>query len=126
MAKEKTNKTIDFEFKPNLRFDYNKWKKGLKKLFQSTMWGAGGKGVMLLNLLNIKSKDMKFIIDSNPYLENKFIPGTDIEILGSKEGLKKDNSNRIAVINPLYLKEIRKRVGEYSTEKKVFSVFPKL
>ena len=125
--KKKINKTIELEFKPNLRFDFDKWKKKIKKkLFQSNMWGAGGKGVMLLNLLNITSKDMKFIIDSNPYLENKFIPGTDIKILGTKEGLKKDNYNRISVINSLYLKEIRKKVIEYSTEKKVFSVFPKL
>ena len=125
--KKKINKSIDFEFKPNLRFGYNGWKKKLKKkLFRSTMWGAGGKGVMLLNLLDIKSKDMEFIIDSNPYLENKFVPGTDIKILGTKQGLEKNNSNRIAVINPLYLKEIRRKVKEYSSEKTIFSVFPKL
>lgn len=122
---KKINKKIDFKFKPKLNFDYNEWKKKIKKkLFQSNIWGAGGKGVMLLNLLNIKSKEMKFIFDSNPHLENKFVPGTDIEILGIKKGLKENISNRIAVINPLYLKEIRKSVNKYSSKKKIFSVFP--
>ena len=114
-------------FKSNINFDYNKWKNSIKKkLINSIMWGAGGKGVMLLNLLDIKSKDMEFIIDSNPHLENKFIPGTDIKIFGITKGIKRHRSNRIAVINPLYLNEIKNTVKKFSINKKIFSVFPKL
>ncbi len=125
--KKKIIKKLNFKFKSNFNFDYKKWKKNIKKkLTNSIMWGAGGKGVMLLNLLDIKSNDMEFIIDSNPHLENKFIPGTDIKIFGITKGIERDRSNRIAVINPLYLNEIKNTVKKFSINKKIFSVFPKL
>lgn len=125
--KKKITKKLNLKFKSNINFDYNKWKNSIKKkLINSIMWGAGGKGVMLLNLLDIKSKDMEFIIDSNPHLENKFIPGTDIKIFGITKGIKRHRSNRIAVINPLYLNEIKNTVKKFSINKKIFSVFPKL
>ena len=125
--KQKTIKKLEFNFKADFGFSYDKWKKNIKKKLQnSTMWGAGGKGVMLLNLLDIKSINMGFIIDSNPNLNNKFIPGTDIKVLSVKNGLKKDTSDRIAVINPLYLKEIKNTVKKNFPKKKVFSVFPNL
>ena len=68
---------------------------------------------------------MKYIIDSNPNLENKYIPGTDIKIYGISKGIKNDKTNKIAVINPLYFQEIKKTIRKFSNKKKVFSVFPK-
>ena len=42
--------------------------KDLRKLFnkKSILWGGSGKGVMLLNILNIQKDKMKYIIDINP------------------------------------------------------------
>ena len=124
--KKKIRRKLKFNLKPKIKFNYNNWKKNIKKkLLNSIMWGAGGKGVMLLNLLELKSNDMKYIIDSNPNLENKYIPGTDIKIYGISKGIKNDKTNKIAVINPLYFQEIKKTIRKFSDKKKVFSVFPK-
>ena len=70
---------------------------------------------------------MGFIIDSNPNLSNKFIPGTDIKVLGVKNGLKKDTSDRIAVINHgkiLLVDKKDKLISQMS--RKTLSIFTKL
>ncbi len=43
-------------------------------------WGAGQRGVSLINACNFDSGDIKFVIDVNPFYNDKFIPGSDIVI----------------------------------------------
>jgi hypothetical protein len=108
---QKKLKKIRLQNRANYNFKFNSWRKKInKKLSNTIMWGAGGKGVMLLNMLNFKKKNMNFIIDSNPNLNNKYVPGTDIKIFSPKEVLKIKTIRTISVINPLYYDEIKKQI----------------
>ena len=68
----------------------------------------GGKGVMLLNMLKIDHHKSPFIVDINPALWGKYVPGTGNKIINPKELANlvyKDSV--IWIMNTFYLEEIR-------------------
>ncbi len=88
----------------------------------SIIWGAGGKGVMLSNLLKLGYKKMPYIIDLNPNIWGMFIPGSGIEV-ASPEILKKGNFKSILILNHLYKKEIESIVYEMGLTIPVVALF---
>jgi hypothetical protein len=54
--------------------DYSKWKdRLLSKINQNDfIWGAAGKGVMMMNILHLDFKHIPFVIDTNPNISRKF------------------------------------------------------
>ena len=79
------------------------------------IWGASGKGVMLLNILNIDRGKMPYIVDINPNLWGKFIPCTANKIISPKEMVEYISSkSKIWILNKLYKEEIKYQLRDLS------------
>jgi SAM-dependent methyltransferase len=68
------------------------------------IWGAGAKGVALVNQLRIEPP--QFVIDSNPSKQNSVIPGSSVRIKSPDDPEVLDVSV-ILVANPNYFAEVR-------------------
>jgi hypothetical protein len=108
----------DYQQEHNTNIDYNeylKWKDRLLNKINKNdiIWGAAGKGVMMLNILNLDYKYIPFIVDINPNISGKFIPITGNEVIHPSKLKKQMFKNRkIIAMNKLYLKEINKEISE--------------
>lgn len=71
---------------------------------KSAIWGAGAKGVTLLNILDPNAELIDAAIDINPNKQGKFIAGTGHPII-SPEKIKSKNYKKILNLNPNYLNE---------------------
>lgn len=71
---------------------------------KSAVWGAGAKGVTLLNILDPNAELIDAAIDINPNKQGKFIAGTGHPIISPKE-IKNKNYKKILNLNPNYLNE---------------------
>jgi hypothetical protein len=82
----------------------------LEKINKNDMiWGAAGKGVMMMNILGMANDKIPFICDKNPDIWGKFIPITANKIISPSE-LKKIEFGKIIVMNELYLDEIKSEI----------------
>jgi hypothetical protein len=93
----------------------------LEKPHTSVLWGASGKGTMLLNTLGISYKDIKYVVDSNPKRWQTYIPITAQEVI-SPDTLKEIQPEYVFITNPLYQGEIQKKLNEYQIKAKVISL----
>ncbi|MEE4563295.1 class I SAM-dependent methyltransferase [Paenibacillus polymyxa] len=75
------------------------------------LWGAGAKGVTLLNMIDPELKHIDCVIDVNPNKVGNFIPGTGHKIIGVDSLGDKDLST-IIITNSNYLDEIKKIVQQ--------------
>jgi len=78
---------------------------------RAVIWGAGSKGVTLLNTL--KNTRIEYAVDINPRKQGMYIPGTGQKIV-PPEFLRDYQPDVIIVMNPIYKSEIReltKRLG---------------
>ena len=91
----------------------SKWRTFLQDLAAAgrtvVLWGAGAKGVMFLNLLAPESGVIRAAVDINPRKQGKAVAGTGHRIAAPSE-LKELAPDLILVMNPNYLREIRKEV----------------
>ena len=67
------------------------------------MWGAGARGVTLLNILN--DSRIQYAVDINPNKQGKYVPGTGQKIVEPKSLLKL-KPDYIILANPTYQNEI--------------------
>ena len=71
-------------------------KKELKEFFQNAKqndkkivcYGAAAKGNTLLNFCEINKESIEYVVDSNPYKQGLWLPGSHIEIKNPKEIMK--------------------------------------
>ena len=68
-------------------------------------WGASGNGVQILNNLDIDTKSIPFIIDSDKNKQGKYIPGTLQKIISPMEA-RDYNPDVILVLTQFHKKEI--------------------
>ena len=104
---------------------YNDWRSNLIQRVcdrHSIIWGAAGKGVMLLNMLNLDYKLMPEIIDINPRISNKYIP-----IMGNKivlpSNLREIKPETIFILNSIYTEEITYQVRQMGLRSVVEPLF---
>jgi len=71
----------------------------------AVLWGAGGKGTVLLPTLGISYKQMPFVVDSNPNKHDTYIPVTGQQIIAPGQ-LKSLKPRYVLITNPSYYKEI--------------------
>jgi hypothetical protein len=88
--------------------DFYSWKSNLldKLSNNSIIWGGGGKGVMLTNILKLNYNSTPFVIDLNKSIHGKFISGNGISIM-PYEVLKEYPNHQIINLNSLYNVEIK-------------------
>ena len=77
---------------------------------RAVLWGAGSKGVTILNILNIEDQ-IEYVIDINPRKEGKYVAGTAQQI-ASPRFLRDYRPDLIIVMNKIYLEEIRAMTRE--------------
>jgi len=74
------------------------------------IWGAGAKGVTLVNLLDPDARLVRYVVDINPNKQNTFVPGTGHPIV-SPERLRDDRVRHLFLMNPNYADEIKATVA---------------
>ena len=70
------------------------------------LWGAGAKGVTLLNLLDPDGERVAYVVDINPRKQGMYVPGTGHAMV-SPQQMEEAPVSHIVVMNPNYLDEIR-------------------
>ena len=73
------------------------------------LWGAGGKGTNLLNLLSVPYTQMEYVVDNNPKRDMTYIPVTGQAVI-APERLRDLNPKLILLTNSTYLEEIKQTV----------------
>lgn len=110
-------------FSPQASFD--DWKSAILNRMPSKglVWGAGGKGVTSLNLLDIPESQIAGVVDINHNIWGKFMPGTGIEIVSPEQAINSFPDSDIFVMNTLYKNEIAltaKKLGHKGRIKLLF------
>ena len=83
------------------------------------IWGAGAKGVTLVN--HLASPPPSFVVDTNPAKWGMFIPGTGVPIVPPNSPLLRE-ADSILVANPNYLNEIRMAAAEIGITPNFFTI----
>ncbi len=75
---------------------------------RAVIWGAGSKGVTILNLLDVRDR-IDYVVDINPRKQGRHVAGTGQEIV-APAFLESYAPDVVIVMNPLYEDEIRAQV----------------
>lgn len=81
----------------------------LRKTGRVALWGAGAKGVTLVNLVDPDCELVDCLIDINPAKQGRFVPGTGHPIVGPSDPQAR-SCVAILMMNPNYADEIRHEV----------------
>jgi SAM-dependent methyltransferase len=89
---------------------WRSWREdGSRRTGRATVWGAGSKGVMFLNLVGVDSRLVPTVIDQNPAKQSRFVSGTGQQIvLPSASALQE--IGEIVLMNSIYAPEVEARV----------------
>jgi SAM-dependent methyltransferase len=87
------------------------WREWARSLDSAvTLWGAGSKGVMFLNLLGLSAPEpIDWVIDQSVDKHGRFVSGTGQEIV-SPESLRGSKIRQIVLMNGIYESEVRRRI----------------
>lgn len=90
----------------------NSWREWANALEgAATLWGAGSKGVMFLNLLGLAAPEpIDWVIDQNSDKHGRFVSGTGQRIVGP-EALRSGDVREIVLMNGIYEPEVRSRLA---------------
>ena len=125
--KKTENKLVveDFITHSNLLDDtFISWKLKIRNqvLDNSIIWGGGGKGVMLSNILELNHQNTPFIIDLNKSIQGKYTPSNGIQV-ASPEILIDHNFTSVINLNPLYNDEIKNHISKLGLNTNVINLF---
>ena len=77
----------------------------------AVLWGAGSKGVTILNAVEEASSAVDYVVDINPRKQGKFIPGGGQTIVPPSR-LQDIRPDLVVLMNGIYEEEIRRTVQE--------------
>ncbi len=85
------------------------------------VWGAGAKGVSLVNHLHLDSSRIPALIDIHPFKQGLFVPISGQQVIAPIEvdRFLRDESLLILVMNPNYAGEIRRTLNELRIDAEV-------
>lgn len=87
----------------------------------ATIWGAGSKGVMFLNLTGARAPDpIGFAIDQNPHKHGRYISGTGQRI-AAPEAIVAARVADVIVMNAIYVQEIAGRLEQLGVRASVLT-----
>ena len=101
---------------------WNDWAAALRDAGRSaTVWGAGSKGVMFVNLLGLQAPDpIEFVIDQNPGKHGRYLACCGLVVSGP-DRLTESSVDELVVMNEIYLPEIRDRLAVMGVDPYVVS-----
>ena len=70
------------------------------------IWGAGSKGITLLNAIPEAARAVEYVVDINPKKQGKYVSGTGQKIV-PPSFLRKNRPDRVIIMNGIYEEEIR-------------------
>ena len=88
-------------------------------------FGAAAKGCIFLNSLGLDYNHINYVIDDTDTKQNKFIPGTGIQIL-SRDILKQDNPDYILILAHNFSEYIIKSLKDYGYAGKFIVLLPEI
>jgi len=74
------------------------------------IWGAGAKGVTLVDLCDPERRLVACVVDINPRKQGRFVPGTGHPIV-APETLREKGIRHVIVMNPNYEQEVTMQAG---------------
>lgn len=86
----------------------------------TVLWGAGAKGVTFLNLVD-PDRRVDGVVDLNPRKWGRYVPGTGHRVLAPGD-LTTSPPTTIAVVNAVYLDEVRRMAGELGLDSDVVAL----
>ena len=100
------------------------WKNRLQQIHaderRAVVWGSSSKCVSFMTTLGVKD-EIEYVVDINPYLHGKFLPGVGKKIV-PPEFLKKYKPDVTIVMNPIYHDEIRQMLDDMEVNTEVISI----
>jgi len=112
----------------NFRHEFIKKLNDLRENNKSIIgWGAPAKSVIVLNYCNIDSSILNYIVDSTSYKQNRYIPGTDIEVFPEEKAFKDKNVDYIVLLAWTYKEELLRKIESLRKKgTKVILPFPQI
>lgn len=87
----------------------------------AVLWGAAGKGTMLLSTLGISYKQLPFVVDSNPNRHNTYIPVTGQQVIPPAR-LRLIQPRYVLITNPNYYREIASQLASLGIKARIITV----
>ena len=87
----------------------------------AVLWGAGGKGTILLPTLGISYKQMPFVVDSNPNKHNTYIPVTGQKVI-PPDNLKFIRPRYVLITNSSYYREIESQLDSLEVKAQIIII----
>ncbi|SNT41241.1 Methyltransferase domain-containing protein [Tropicimonas sediminicola] len=84
------------------------------------IWGGGSKCVSFLTSLGL-ADEIAQVIDINPYKQNRFLPGTGIQVM-APQALAATPPDTVIVMNPVYLDEIARSLADIGLSPEIVAV----
>lgn len=134
---EKLNKKVMLSYSccaTSFSKNYNIWKKQIIKQLEDLkksrkkigVWGAGSRGVTLINSIGRDNKFFSYAIDSDTNKQQRFIPVLGIPIVSVKI-LEKEPVDYLLITAQTYFYEIAKSLEKYTRRGlKLIKVYPKI
>lgn len=89
---------------------WRQWASALPRRADVSLWGAGSKGVMFLNLLGLRAPGkVDRVVDQNADKHGRFVSGTGQEIT-SPETMRTGDVGQVILMNGIYEPEVRSRL----------------
>ena len=87
----------------------------------TVLWGAAGKGTILLSTLGICYKQLPFVVDSNSNKHDTYIPVTGQQII-SPDHLKIIRPRYVLITNPSYYREIASQLDSLGVKAQIVTI----
>lgn len=81
---------------------------------RAVLWGAGSKGISLLNFLGVQD-EIEYVIDINPKKTGKYIAGTG-QLIVPPRFLREYQPEILILLNPLYRDEVERSIHSMGLE----------
>lgn len=106
----------------------NAWKQWAGQLDSAhgevSLWGAGSKGVMFLNLLGLSAPQrLARVVDQNTDKHGRFVSGTGQEIIGP-QALRGGNVVEIVLMNGIYQSEVAAQLKDLGVRARLTVAWP--
>jgi len=103
---------------------WRQWAAALPEDQAVSLWGAGSKGVMFLNLLGMAAPGrIDRVVDQNTDKHGRFVSGTGQEIV-APEALRGSSVSQIVLMNGIYESEVRGRMQDLGIDAQLTVAWP--
>lgn len=101
-------------FSWNCAYQVSRWRGELMTAWRRgeriVLWGGGSKAVAFLTTLKL-GEEVAYAVDINPRKQNAYLAGSGHPVVGPAH-LKKEPPDRVIVMNPIYMDEIRRALAD--------------